>query len=715
MMKKARTIDIRASTAPIAAGIAAARAAADAEQPRLSFTADGTVELSAAGGDAKRPTFDIIGYTGAIMQLSGFWNPVIVDLSGLTTASQTIPALFGHDPDRIVGQTDAVTIDAAGARFKGTVTGENADAQEVTTQAKNGFRWKASIGAAINRREFLEAGKTSTVNGREVAGPLLIARAAELLEISFCSIPADGATSADVAAQLPTPQPQEPPAMNPFEIWLKAKGIDLAKLDDASKAALQAAHAAEVAAAAPDKRHNQSLDEVITARKKENERVDKITQIVAAAIDDRPMMIDDFQAMAQAAIADKTVTIPEFELQILRARTSAAPGAYIPKGDVRAGAKVIEAAMAIGGGLANLEKHYTEQTLNLAADRFPHGLGLRDLLVMAARENGYTGHSSSDVRGLLEAAFRGGRRGAHIQAEFSTLAIPGILSNIANKFLNAGFTAVEAGWQRITATRSVRDFKTITSYSLTGGMVYEKIGPGGELKHATLGELSYQNRADTYGKMFGITRQDIINDDLGALTDVPKKLGRGAAIKLNEVFWTEFLNNRDVFWAVGNNNVQTGGGSALTSAGLKLAAQTFRKQTDPDGKPLGISPALLLVPPELEVPADELMTSTAINTGGSSTTDKVPNRNIWAGKYQVVVSTYLSNAAFTGNSGTQWWLLANPDDLATIETVFLNGRQTPVVEQADADFDVLGIQMRGYHDFGVAKQEFRASVRSAGT
>ena len=52
--------------------------------------------------------------------------------------------------------------------------------------------------------------------------------------------------------------------------------------------------------------------------------------------------------------------------------------------------------------------------------------------------------------------------------------------------------------------------------------------------------------------------------------------------------------------------------------------------------------------------------------------------------------------------------------LSTIEVAFLNGVETPTVETADADFNLLGIQMRGFHDFGVSKQEFRGGVKMAG-
>jgi hypothetical protein len=48
-----------------------------------------------------------------------------------------------------------------------------------------------------------------------------------------------------------------------------------------------------------------------------------------------------------------------------------------------------------------------------------------------------------------------------------------------------------------------------------------------------------------------------------------------------------------------------------------------------------------------------------------------------------------------------------------MEVGFLNGQRAPTVEQADADFDTLGIQVRGYFDFGVSKGESRAAYRMA--
>ncbi len=298
----------------------------------------------------------------------------------------------------------------------------------------------------------------------------------------------------------------------------------------------------------------------------------------------------------------------------------------------------------------------------------------------------------------------------NIQAAASTMSIPGILSNTANKFLLEGWQGQDMTWSDVASRRSVRDFKTVTSYRLGGGFKYLKVGAGGELKHGTVSEDTYTNKADTYGIMFAITRTDYINDDLGAFTSVPREMGIGASDSFNDIFWTAFLDN-SAFFTSGNNNVSTGGGSALAAAGLQAAELVFLNQTKPNGTPLAILPELLLVPPALKATAVTLMVSQLTVAGSTN----IPNANIWNGRFRVLSSPYLSNSAYTGYSTAAWYLLASPARLSAIEAAFLNGREVPTVEQADAAFNVLGVEMRAFHDFGVSKQEPRAGVRSNGS
>ena len=90
----------------------------------------------------------------------------------------------------------------------------------------------------------------------------------------------------------------------------------------------------------------------------------------------------------------------------------------------------------------------------------------------------------------------------------------------------------------------------------------------GNSSTARLGNETYTNKADTYGLMLSLDRRDIINDDLGAITTVPRKLGRGSGLKINDIFWTTFLNNA-AFFAAGNKNYLAGADTALGIDGLR--------------------------------------------------------------------------------------------------------------------------------------------------
>ena len=135
-------------------------------------------------------------------------------------------------------------------------------------------------------------------------------------------------------------------------------------------------------------------------------------------------------------------------------------------------------------------------------------------------------------------------------------------------------------------------------------------------------------------------------------------------------------------------------------------------QVDSDGKPIGIMPAIVLVPTALSAMGTQLFKAVEIRDNTASV--KYPTNNPHQGKFRVEVSRYLSNKQYPGYSSKAWYLLADPADLPLIEVALLNGQEAPTIETAEADFSVLGIQMRGVHDFGIALQDARAGVKSKG-
>ena len=442
--------------------------------------------------------------------------------------------------------------------------------------------------------------------------------------------------------------------------------------DSATKVSIAAEDAAQEVSMAVDA-NDKPIDEPVTAA---------VEATASVAVETKPE-VDHAEV-----IASLTQKVSNMEkLLATRDERPAAPAIHMAQPTSRS-PEVIEAAFALQGNLPNVEKQYDAKVLE-AAGKIQRTTSLGEVLLSAAEEGGYTGSrriTAATLRPILAAAW-------------ATHSISGILSSTVNKFLLAGFNGVESSWRSISSVRSVNDFKALTSYRLNGGMKFEKVAPGGELKNAAVSDESRTISAETYGIMTSVTRNDLINDDLGALTAVPQRIGRGGALKLNDVFWASFQDD-SAFFTTGRGNKKATAG-ALSLSNLKAVATLFRKLKDPDGNPVAVEPRVLLVPADIELAAAEIMGS-ALLVGGSSAG---PNVNVLAGRYQVVSTSYLSSAE-------DYYLLASPADMPVMEVAFLNGVQSPIVETAEADFNTLGVQMRGYFDFGVAKAEYLAGVKA---
>ncbi|MCE9530359.1 MAG: hypothetical protein K8T89_04390 [Planctomycetes bacterium] len=649
-------------------------AAVPPEHAQLHLTAQAHIDIvgeNSASGSVL-PRFHMVAYTGAPMRVAGWRHPVILDLAGLSIPSQSRPIRFGHDPLSGVGHSDAIRVENGQLTATGVISRDTPAAREVVASAKNGFPWQASVGAGVEEFEFVKENQQVLVNGQSHTGPINVIRKATLGEISFVDLGADGRTSANVAAQddtAPIAVPESTPPVIP--------------------ASAERSMVISPPVAIP----TITSDEVRAQALAETNRITAVRRLCAG----RHIEIEG-QAIRDGWDANRT------ELEILRAARPRSPG--FAHGDGALTRQVLEAACLITAGIEGLEHHYEESTLDAASRRFRGGIGLQELLLEAAWANGYTGRNFRDHRTVLRYAF-----GHGIEAGWSTVDVGGILSNVANKYLLDGFFSVERVWRNICAVRNVSDFKTVTSYRLIGKDQYEQVPPGGELKHGTLGEETFTNKADTYGLMLSIDRRDIINDDLSAITTVPRKLGRGSGLKINDVFWTIFLNNA-AFFTAGRNNYLTGAATALGIDGLTAGEVAFLDQVDGDGKPVGVMPAILVVPTALSAIGSQLFKSLEMRETTANT--KFPVANPHQGKFRVEVSRYLGNSKYPGFSVKAWYLLADPNDLPVIEVAFLNGQEAPTIESTDADFQVLGVQMRGYHDFGVALQDYRGGVKAKG-
>jgi hypothetical protein len=669
------------------------------------------VSIQAAEGDTEHKgprTFSSTFYTGGALDIAGYDLPVVVDLAGLKNGNVLV-ANLDHDKTKRVGNFDVVN-DGKQLVANGKATAATPARDEVVNSANDGYQWQASLEVAPSKIEAVKSGKTVTVNGQTFTGPLYVTRQGTLKGFAFVSHGADDNTTATIAASAAHTKGKN--MKSEIKAWAEGMGIDVDNASAEQIANIEAnyegrngAKPAKIVASNP-----------FEARKVEAKRQKDIRDMADKLIEQRGSALDEIEAiekMVEHAI-EAGMEARDFRLELYESTIPMGHTVRASKHQPKFDGKVIEAAICQAGRLPGIEDEYDDRTLQTAHDRFKGRIGLKQLFLICAEANGFRDSTMDVTREVHNAAF-GMHRGREIHGGgFSTSDIATILSNTANKFIMRGWNMVDQTPLRIAKIQNVRDFKTITTVSLADSVRYEQVGNDGEIKHGTLSELTYTNKADTYAKMLAITRQDIINDDVGALTDVPMKLGNGAMKLLNHIFWTEFLAGvSGNFFSSGNANINTAVAD-MTVGGLDATETIFMNQTNPDGTPLGVQPAILLVPTALKNKALTLMGSmlnaAAITSYGAATGDANP----FQGRFRVESSPYISNSSYTGYTSTAWWMLANPEELPVIAIAALNGRVEPTVETADAEFNTLGVQMRGYADVGVNLQEYRGGVHADG-
>jgi hypothetical protein len=169
------------------------------------------------------------------------------------------------------------------------------------------------------------------------------------------------------------------------------------------------------------------------------------------------------------------------------------------------------------------------------SDRFRR-MRLKEVLALAASLDGV-----QIKHGMSERDF--------IQAAFSSISVTELLSDSANKSLLAAYSAVPGVARTLAKSLTANDFKIHKGIRLTGDLLFKKVENAGEITHGTLGEDTFRYSLDTYGRMIGLTRQDLINDDLGAFLQLPQLFGRGAALAVEKLFWTLVLANTGSFFS----------------------------------------------------------------------------------------------------------------------------------------------------------------------
>lgn len=288
----------------------------------------------------------------------------------------------------------------------------------------------------------------------------------------------------------------------------------------------------------------------------------------------------------------------------------------------------------------------------------------------------------------------------------STSDFANVLANVANKRLRDAYAQAPSYWKMLGRQSNNSDFKTKSVVQLSSAPTFKKVREGQEYSYGGMTEGAESYALATYGRIVAITRQALINDDLGAFDRIPMMLGRQAAELEASTFWAILtanaaLSDGTALFHADHGNL-AGSGTVIDTTNLGLARAAMRKQKTlaakaADREPMNLVPKFLVVSPDKETEAQQALTAVL-----AAQSDKV---NIFASSLTPVVE-----ARLTGNT---WYLFADPATIDTIEYSYLEGEEGLYTEQR-IGFEVDGIEIKGRVDFAAKAIDFRGMYKNPG-
>lgn len=293
------------------------------------------------------------------------------------------------------------------------------------------------------------------------------------------------------------------------------------------------------------------------------------------------------------------------------------------------------------------------------------------------------------------------RAGMHTTGDFATL-----LTSTGNRVLLAAFEAAPNPLRSLARRTTISDFRTKTTVKLSEAPKLLPLNEHGEVQHGTRGEAKEAYALKTFARIFALSRNALINDDLGAFADFGRAAGRAAAETEANVLTGLLtanggagatLDDGQALFDSTHGNV-AGTGTAIDVAALAAARLAMRGQKGLDGvTPINAVPRFLLVSPTKETQAEQVLATLAPAT--------VATVNPFSQRLELLVEPRLS--------GNGWYVFADPAALPVIEYAYLSSAQGPQMASREG-WDVLGVEFRVVLDFGAGLVDHRGAYRNAG-
>ncbi len=601
--------------------------------------------------------------------------------------NRQIPLLDSHQrysTASVVGSTRNLRIEG------GTLVGrahfaDDPGAESAWVKTRDGHITDFSVGYSIDQAVWISEGRSEIVEGRTFTGPVRVVTAWTAKELSVCPIGADETAKARAEAEhnhqarvLPEPQSKENAMDKKLRAFLESRGLSKDANEELAWEFLRTLDTpGQQAAAAPD------VDQAVrTAIETERQRTAEITAL-GSRFDCTPLAAELIRSGA-------TVDAARFKvLEHVEAARNQTP----------------EPGFRVSVGADERDK------FRAAAQ---DALCLRSGIVIATPAAGaqdLMGHSLREMARhalLLAGQPTGGNVMEMIGRAMTTSDLPILMGNVANKALAAGYESAPETWADWCATGSVSDFKTHSLVSVSETEDLEEVNESQPYEHGKRTDAKEQYQIATYGKLFAITRQTIINDDLAALTDTPRAHGEAAARKIGDVAYAVLTANaamRDGVALFHANHGNLGTGGVVSETTLAEGIKKMKLQKDLLNKRrLNIRPEFFIAPVSIEGGAEIFFSSNQFTAGDNAASTR---SNPYAGsRFKRVYEARLDDASTTA------YYLAGPKG-KTVTVFFLNGQQAPYLETRQG-WSLDGVEYKVRIDCGAKAIDWKALLKNAG-
>lgn len=299
--------------------------------------------------------------------------------------------------------------------------------------------------------------------------------------------------------------------------------------------------------------------------------------------------------------------------------------------------------------------------------------------------------------------------GLALSRQHTTSDFPAILANVAARTLRAGYEASPQTFKLWMRRATAPDFKQVSRLLLSSAPSFLHVPQGGEFKFGRLEDSKETYGLATYGRLFSISRQALINNDVDAFTRIPQMWGRAAADFESDAAYAPLLGNPimgdgNALFSAAHGNLAPSG-SAVSEVGFSQLEMLLGAQLGLEGRPINAAPKFLIAAARDRAAAIKLR-----NSAGSQAPGSAPGTvNPYEGAFEVVVDSRLNRVA----GPSPWFVAADPNQVDTVEYSYLEGEDGVFLDER-AGFEVDGISFKARLDFAVKAIDWRGMAMNPG-